>query len=144
MPRPETFPTEPPIERAYLVGVELKKKPNAFAIQDSMRELERLAETDGLSVVAQAIQKVDRLNPATMIGKGKLQEIVEQREELQYDVLIFNDELHPNQQREIENAFGGADIKVLDRTALILDIFAQHARTREGSLQVELAQYEYR
>jgi len=144
MPRPETFPTEPPIERAYLVGVELKKKPNAFAIQDSMRELERLAETDGLSVVAQAIQKVDRLNPATMIGKGKLQEIVEQREELQYDVLIFNDELHPNQQREIENAFGGNDIKVLDRTALILDIFAQHARTREGSLQVELAQYEYR
>jgi len=144
MSRPETFSTEPPIERAYLVGVELKKKPNAFAIQDSMRELERLAETDGLSVVAQAIQKVDRLNPATMIGKGKLQEIVEQREELQYDVLIFNDELHPNQQREIENAFGGNDIKVLDRTALILDIFAQHARTREGSLQVELAQYEYR
>lgn len=144
MPRPETFPTSPPTERAYLVGVELKKKPNAFAIEDSMNELERLAETDGLSVVGQAIQKVERLNPATMIGKGKLHEIVEQREELQYDVLIFNDELAPNQQREIENAFDGADIKVLDRTALILDIFAQHARTREGSLQVELAQYEYR
>ncbi|TAH52793.1 MAG: GTPase HflX [Chloroflexota bacterium] len=144
MPRPETFPTSPPTERAYLVGVELKKKPNAFAIEDSMNELERLAETDGLSVVGQAIQRVERLNPATMIGKGKLQEIVAEREELQYDVLIFNDELHPNQQREIENAFDGADIKVLDRTALILDIFAQHARTREGSLQVELAQYEYR
>ncbi len=144
MPRPETFPTTPPIERAYLVGVELKKQPGAFLIQDSMRELERLADTDGLSVVGQAIQKVERMNPATMIGKGKLQEIVEQRDELHYDVLIFNDELHPNQQREIENAFGGADIKVLDRTALILDIFAQHARTREGSLQVELAQYEYR
>lgn len=144
MPRPETFPTEPPIERAYLVGVELKGKPGAFAIEDSMIELERLADTDGLAVVGQAIQKVDRMNPATMIGKGKLHEIVEQREELNYDVLIFNDELHPNQQREIENAFDGADIKVLDRTALILDIFAQHARTREGSLQVELAQYEYR
>lgn len=144
MPRPETFPTEPPIERAYLVGVELKNKPGAFAIQDSMRELERLADTDGLQVVGQTIQRLERIHPATMIGKGKLREIVEQRAELPYDVLIFNDELHPNQQREIEDAFGGADIKVLDRTALILDIFAQHARTREGALQVELAQYEYR
>jgi GTP-binding protein HflX len=124
--------------------VELKGKPGAFAIEDSMRELERLADTDGLAIVGQAIQKVARFHPATMIGKGKLQEIVEQRQELNYDVLVFNDELHPNQQREIENAFGGADIKVLDRTALILDIFAQHARTREGALQVELAQYEYR
>lgn len=144
MPRPETFPTLPPTERAFLVGVELKGKPGAFAIEDSMTELERLAETDGLSIVGQAIQKVDRKNPATMIGKGKLNEIVEQRGDLQYDVLIFNDELAPNQQRVIEDAFGGTDIKVLDRTALILDIFAQHARTREGSLQVELAQYEYR
>lgn len=144
MSRPETLPTEPPAERAYLVGVELKRKPGTFTIEDSMRELERLAETDGLEVVGAATQKVERFNPATMIGKGKLQEIVAEREDLQYDVLIFNDELAPNQQREIENAFGGADIKVLDRTALILDIFAQHARTREGSLQVELAQYEYR
>ncbi|MBI4675022.1 MAG: GTPase HflX [Chloroflexi bacterium] len=144
MPRPETFPTEPPTERAFLVGVELKNKPGAFAIEDSMRELERLADTDGLEIAGQAIQRVERLNPATMIGKGKLQEIVAQRAELNFDVLIFNDELAPNQQREIENAFEGADIKVLDRTALILDIFAQHARTREGALQVELAQYEYR
>lgn len=144
MPRTETFLTTPPTERAYLVGVELKRKPGAFAIEDSMTELERLADTDGLAIVGQTIQKVDRIHPATMIGKGKLNEIVEQREDLKYDVLIFNDELHPNQQREIENAFGGTDIKVLDRTALILDIFAQHARTREGSLQVELAQYEYR
>jgi GTP-binding protein HflX len=139
-----TFPTAPPVERAYLVGAELKNKPGAFTIEDSMRELERLADTDGLAVVGQTIQKVARFHPATLIGKGKLQEIVAQREELQYDVLIFNDELAPNQQREIENAFDGADIKVLDRTALILDIFAQHARTREGALQVELAQYEYR
>lgn len=144
MAKPETFPTEPPIERAYLVGVELKNKPGTFALEDSMRELERLADTDGLQVVGQTTQRIERFNPATMIGKGKLHEIVELREELQYDVLIFNDELHPNQQREIEGAFGGADIKVLDRTALILDIFAQHARTREGALQVELAQYEYR
>src|SRR5581483_7777050 len=94
-----------------------------------------------------AIQHIERFNPATLIGKGKLQEIVEQRAELSYDVLIFNDELAPNQQRTIEEIFASEtnqDIKVLDRTALILDIFAQHARTREGALQVELAQYEYR
>lgn len=147
MPRPETFPTELPPERAFLVGVELRHKPGAFALEDSMRELERLADTDGLSVVGQAVQRLERMNPATMIGKGKLHEIVEQRAEQNYDVLIFNDELAPNQQRSIEQAFaeeGGADIKVLDRTALILDIFARHARTREGALQVELAQYEYR
>lgn len=148
MPRPETFPTAPPIERAYLVGAELKNKPGAFAIEDSMRELERLADTDGLAIVGQAVQKVARFHPATMIGKGKLEEIVAERAELNYDVLIFNDELHPNQQRSIEQMFAdsedGRDIKVLDRTALILDIFAQHARTREGALQVELAQYEYR
>lgn len=148
MPRPETFPTEPPIERAYLVGVELKKKPGSFAVEDSMRELERLADTDGLDIVGQAVQKVDRFNPATMIGKGKLQEVIAARADLDYDVLIFNDELAPNQQRTIEQMFAdgedGRDIKVLDRTALILDIFAQHARTREGALQVELAQYEYR
>lgn len=148
MPRPETFPTEPPIERAYLVGVELKNKPGSLAVEDSMRELERLADTDGLDIVGQAVQKVDRFNPATMIGKGKLQEVIAARAELDYDVLIFNDELAPNQQRTIEQMFAdgedGRDIKVLDRTALILDIFAQHARTREGALQVELAQYEYR
>lgn len=148
MPRPETFPTTPPIERAYLVGVELKGKPGAFAIEDSMTELERLADTDGLNVVGQAVQKVARFHPATMIGKGKLEEIVAARAELDYDVLIFNDQLAPNQQRAIEEMFAeadkGRDVKVLDRTALILDIFAQHARTREGALQVELAQYEYR
>lgn len=112
-----------------------------------MNELVRLAETDGLNVVGKTIQRIDRINPATMIGKGKLGEIIQARAELKYDVLIFNDELAPNQQRGIEQAFStqeAGDIKVLDRTALILDIFAQHARTREGALQVELAQYEYR
>ncbi len=108
-----------------------------------MQELARLAETDGLYVVGQTVQRVERINPATLIGKGKLKEIIESRAELQFDTIIFNDELAPNQQREIEQAFE-SDIKVLDRAALILDIFAEHARTREGSLQVELAQYEYR
>ncbi len=127
-----------------MVGVELKRPRNEFPIDDSLDELERLAETAGLGVVGRAVQHLERLNPATLIGKGKLAEIVAARAATPYDALIFDDELAPNQQREIEQAFGGDDIKVLDRTALILDIFAQHARTREGALQVELAQYEYR
>lgn len=125
------------------MGVEVKRTVSPFPISDSMEELARLAETSGLQVVGRAVQHLDRINPATLIGKGKLQEIVESRPELQFDVVVFNDELAPNQEREVEEAFE-ADIKVLDRTALILDIFAQHARTREGALQVELAQYEYR
>jgi len=124
--------------------VELKRPRNEFPIDDSLGELERLAETAGLQVIGRAVQHVDRINPATMIGKGKLNEIIASRADTPFDVLIFDDELAPNQQREIETAFEGKDIKVLDRTALILDIFAQHARTKEGALQVELAQYEYR
>ena len=113
-------------------------------VDDSLDELAQLTHTAGLAVVGRAVQHIERINPATLIGKGKLQEIVASRADTPFDVLLFDEELHPNQQREIEQAFGGDDIKVLDRTALILDIFAQHARTREGALQVELAQYEYR
>ena len=144
IPREVSFPTLPPIERAFLVGAELKRPRSEFPIEDSLDELALLAQTAGMLVVGRAAQRIERIHPATLIGKGKLQEIVALRAELPFDALIFDDELHPNQQREIEQAFEGADIKVLDRTALILDIFAQHARTREGALQVELAQYEYR
>jgi GTP-binding protein HflX len=111
-------------------------------------ELAALADTAGLEVVGFEWQQLNRINAATLIGSGKLAELVEMREELQYDAIIFDEELSPRQQREIERAFGAdekdIDVKVLDRTALILDIFAEHARTREGSLQVELAQLEYR
>lgn len=138
------MPTKQPVERAFLVGVEMKGTTDGFSTDDSMDELEQLARTAGVMVVGKAVQKIARVNPATFIGKGKLEEIVEQRPELQYDLVIFDEELHPNQQREIEQAFGGQDIKIIDRTALILDIFAQHAHTKEGALQVELAQYEYR
>ena len=118
---------------------------HAFArFPESNRELALLARTAGVIIVGETAQKIARINPATLIGKGKLQEIVAQRGELLFDTVIFDEELHPNQQRDIEEAFGGSDIKILDRTALILDIFAQHARSREGALQVELAQYEYR
>ena len=124
--------------------MELKRPRDEFPIEDSLDELAQLARTAGLDVVGRAVQHIERINPGTLIGKGKLQEIIAARADAPYDVLLFDEELHPNQQREIETAFEGTDIKVLDRTAIILDIFAQHARTKEGGLQVELAQYEYR
>ena len=108
-----------------------------------MAELTQLARTAGLVVVGQAVQRLDHPNPATFIGSGKVEEVVQGVEETAAGVVIFDDELSPRHQRELEEALG-EDIKLLDRTALILDIFAQHARTREGALQVELAQYEYR
>ncbi|MBF8286334.1 MAG: hflX [Dehalococcoidia bacterium] len=99
-----------------------------------------LADTAGARVVGQTVQRLTRPRPATYIGRGKVQEIASQRDALAYTTVIFDDELSPSQQRTLEKAL---DVKVLDRTALILDIFAQHARTREGRLQVELAQHEY-
>src|SRR5260221_8934010 len=89
------------------------------------------------------MQKMSQIDPATFIGSGKVEEIREELPQLEADVVIFDDELSPRHQRELEKIFG-EEIKVLDRSALILDIFAQHAKTREGALQVELAQYEYR
>jgi GTP-binding protein HflX len=96
-----------------------------------------------LEVVGDAYQRIQEIDPATFIGSGKVQEIKSFVEDLQADLVIFDDELSPRHQRELEKALG-EDVQVLDRTALILDIFAQHAQTREGALQVELAQYEYR
>ena len=99
-----------------------------------------LARTAGARPVARVSQKLRHPDPNSYIGKGKLQEIVESRPDLQYSVAIFDDELSPAQQRNLEKKL---DVKVIDRTALILDIFAQRARTREGKLQVALAQHEY-
>lgn len=108
-----------------------------------MAELAQLARTAGLLVVGQTIQRLDHPNPATFIGPGKVEEVVQQVAERAANVVIFDDELSPRHQRELEKVLGD-EIKLLDRTSLILDIFAQHAHTREGALQVELAQYEYR
>ena len=128
-----------------MVGIEVKQTQPTWTMDDSLSELAALADTAGLQVVGQDWQRLDRIHPATLIGTGKLQEIVEARDELGYNVLVFDQELSPRQLREIERAFGETfEIKVLDRTALILDIFARHARSREGALQVELAQLEYR
>ncbi|MCZ2113870.1 MAG: GTPase HflX [Anaerolineae bacterium] len=121
----------------------MRSNPSLLSVEDSLEELTRLADTAGIDVVGQAIQRFDKPNSATYIGPGKVEEVKMLVEELQADVVIFDDELSPRHQRELESAFG-KEIKVLDRTALILDIFAQHAQTREGKLQVELAQLEYR
>ncbi len=133
-----------PQESAILVGVEIKGQPSAWSLEDSLAELARLAETAGLRVVGVLEQRLERPNPATFIGSGKVEELIALRADTGAGVIIFDDELSPAQQRELERAIKNPDVKVLDRTALILDIFAQHAHTREGALQVELAQYEYR
>ena len=114
-----------------------------LSVEDSLEELKLLADTAGMVVVGQAYQRLNRIVPGTFIGPGKVEEIKETITELPASVVIFDDELSPRHQRELEEAFG-ENIKVLDRSALILDIFAQHATTHEGRLQVELAQYEYR
>ena len=130
-------------ERAYLVGATLRGSRPLLSVEESLDELEQLAQTAGMDVVGQATQTLNAINPATFIGSGKVDEVVEDVDYTEANVVIFDDELSPRHQRELEKRLGN-EIKVLDRSALILDIFAQHASTREGALQVELAQYEYR
>ncbi|MBX3064209.1 MAG: GTPase HflX [Anaerolineae bacterium] len=130
-------------EVAFLVGAELHNPHASLTIDESLDELELLADTAGLHVAGRAIQNLKQIDPATYIGSGKVLEIREEIARLDASVVIFDDELSPRHQRELEEAFG-ENIKVLDRSALILDIFAQHASTREGAMQVELAQLEYR
>lgn len=142
MPRKNVLPTRPPKEKAFLVGVELYSQPSLVSLEDSLSELTRLSETAGLEIVGESTQKLDTPHPDTYIGKGKVEEISALVEETLANVVIFDDELSPRHQRELEKCFG-PHVRVIDRTALILDIFAQHANTREGILQVELAQYEY-
>lgn len=137
------FLTQPPRERAVLVGVAVRAHPGLLTLEDSLGELEALAETADLDVVGVLSQRLDAPHPATLIGAGKVEELRALATELAANAVIFDDELSPRQQRELEEALSD-EIKVIDRTALILDIFARHARTREGAVQVELAQYEYR
>ncbi len=132
-----------PQERAFLVGVEFARGDELLPVDESLAELARLADTAGLEVVGQTAQRLDRPDSATYIGRGKLEEVKAVASEFGADIILFDDELLPRHQRELER-FLGDDMRVLDRTALILDIFALHADTREGKLQVELAQLEYR
>ncbi len=131
------------IDRGYLIGVGVQQENRLLPAEDSLRELALLAKTAGIEVCGQTWQQVKRINPKTFIGSGKLQEIIEEIAHCDVNMVIFDDELSPRHQRELEKQFGET-VHLLDRSALILDIFAQHARTSEGALQVELAQYEYR
>jgi GTP-binding protein HflX len=130
-------------EKALLVAAETHNGQRLWSVEDSLEELAQLAGTAGIEVEGKVVQRLPQPNPVTYIGKGKLEEL---RQEFslnpELNSVVFDDELSPGQQRNIERTFGD-QIKVLDRTALILDIFAQHAHTREGQIQVELAQYEY-
>lgn len=126
-----------------MVGVEFRKERNLLSLDESLNELGLLADTAGLVVVGQVTQRLDTPNVQTFIGPGKVEEVQILAEESNANVILFDEELSPRHQRELEDIFG-LKTRVLDRTALILDIFAQHAHTNEGSLQVELAQYEYR
>src|SRR3990170_1555976 len=126
-------------ERAFLVSVASGRNTSGWSVQSSLDELAQLAGTAGATVVGAVTQ---RLEPASIayLGKGKGEEIITLREQARYTLVICDDELSPVQQRSLE---GSLKVKVLDRTALILDIFARSARTREGKLQVELAQHQY-
>jgi GTPase len=130
--------TAPSAERAVLVGAALPKQ--RIPVAESLEELAQLAATAGLDVVGRAIQVLRRVTPATYVGAGKVEEVRILRDGTRADVVVFDDALSPAQQRNLEKAFG---CKVIDRSALILDIFAQRARSTEGKLQVELAQLQY-
>ncbi|KAM0019090.1 putative small GTP-binding protein [Helianthus debilis subsp. tardiflorus] len=130
-------------EKAYLVGVARKDETDElFTIEESLKELAQLADTAGLMVVDSTYQKLSTPNPRTYIGSGKVAEIKAAINAYGVETVIFDDELSPGQLRNLEKAFGG-NVRVCDRTALILDIFDQRAATREASLQVALAQMEY-
>jgi GTP-binding protein HflX len=121
----------------------MRRQRHNLPLQDSLRELSRLGATAGLQVVGQLTQHLEHPHVETYIGTGKVEELKALAQETATDVVLFDDELSPRHQRELENALG-EEMRVLDRTALILDIFSQHAHTAEGMLQVELAQLEYR
>ncbi len=127
-------------ERVLLVGVELPSRDSRTPLEDHLDELEKLAESAGAEVIGRFTQPLRKITPATLIGRGKVEEIRSYVKEAKPDVVIFDEDLTPAQQRNLEAAFG---LRVIDRSQLILDIFAQRARSNEGKLQVELAQLEY-
>ena len=127
-------------ERIVLVGV-VFPWTSADAVDADLDELALLVDTAGAIVVDRIVQRRDRPDPATFIGRGKAEELHELSLTLDTDTIVFDDELSPAQQRNLEKMFA---VDVVDRVALILDIFAQHATSQEGSVQVELAQLRYR
>lgn len=140
MPRFKYIETAPVPERALVVGVDTGR--GDWPMADSLDELERLVATADGVVVARETQKLESPSPKTFVGSGKAEEIAAAVRRLDVDVVVFDDELSPSQQSNLERIFGDP-VKVIDRTALILDIFGRHAKTREGRLQVQLAQLQY-
>ncbi|MHB1323133.1 MAG: GTPase HflX [Coriobacteriia bacterium] len=127
-------------DRAVLVGIE-RARTDGWAVEDDLAELERLADTAGARVIATVTQRLDKPNPRTFIGSGKAADVLRIASAEDADTVIFDDELSPSQQANLEGLL--PDIRVIDRTQLILDIFAMHAQSHEGKLQVELARLEY-
>ncbi|MCB0832477.1 MAG: GTPase HflX, partial [Bacteroidetes bacterium] len=138
MSKIKSHKTRPAKERALLVG--LGRSTDRDAVPDHLDELALLADTAGVEIIDTTIQIVRQIDPATYIGKGKVNEIAGRVEAESIQVVIFDEDLSPAQSRNLEKA---VRCKVIDRSALILDIFAKRARTREAKTQVELAQLEY-
>ena len=139
MPKSTTIDLAAPVERAFLVAVDTGDDPG-WSAEDSLAELAALADTAGVEVVGAEWQNRRHVDPNWYVGKGKADELLSAKAETGYSLLIADDELSPGQQRALEEL---VKVKVIDRSRLILDIFALHARTHEGRLQVELAQLEY-
>jgi GTP-binding protein HflX len=142
MPRLKSITTAN-VPQVFLFGVQRKNDNSLLSIEDSLSELGVLCRTAGMEIVGQDFQRILKPDSATLIGSGKVEELKRWVAETRSDAVVFDEELSPRNLRELQNALGNS-IHVLDRTAIILDIFAQHAHTREGALQVELAQLEYR
>ena len=122
--------------KAILVGIQIEED-----VSYSMDELEGLAEADSIEVSGRIIQSLEKPNTATLIGKGKVEELAQMCSNMEIDMVIFNEELSGVQMRNLEDSIG---VRVIDRTILILDIFADRAISKEGKLQIELAQLQYR
>ncbi|MEO6577918.1 MAG: GTPase HflX [Candidatus Limnocylindria bacterium] len=137
--RARTIDLTTPVERAFLIGLD-DPNDSRWPVQRSLAELAALAKTAGASVVGSASQRRPSPDPVWYFGKGRAAELADEKVATDFNVLIVDDELKPNQQRSLERLL---DCKVLDRSALIIDIFARHATTKEGRLQVELAALEY-
>src|SRR6476659_10563429 len=139
MARSTSIDLTPPVEKAFLVAVDTGDDAG-WTAEESLAELANLAQTAGADVVGAERQNRRHVDPNGYVGKGKAEELGQARSETGFDVLITDDELSPGQQKALE---GLLNVKVIDRSRLILDIFALHAQTHEGRLQVELAQLEY-
>jgi GTP-binding protein HflX len=139
MPRNRLIQVAPPAERAFLVAVDTGEDPG-WTAENSLEELAALAATAGAEVVGAEWQNRRHADPNWYLGKGKAEELAQAKAETGFTVLVADDELSPNQQKSLESLLS---VKVIDRSRLILDIFARHAQTHEGRLQVELAQLEY-